>query len=127
MDKSTKMKSEVLAMLEQFMMGETGKKIKPGAISVEMVVPKKESKEGLKDVLDEASKNEYGREPMTEDEGDIDGDGDHDIHDHALEKEAEMYEDAKEGEMEDEDEDEEEKYCSGGMAKKKSLREFFDR
>lgn len=115
-------KNEVLEMLKQFMMGEDGKKLKPAAVSVEVIEPVK--KGNLDDVLDEAQeKNKYGREPMTEDEGDIDGDGDHDIHDHALEKEAEMYEDAKEGEMEDE----EEKYCSGGMAKKKSLRDFFDR
>lgn len=126
MDKSTAMKQQVLGMLKDFMMGEQGKKIKPKAIEVSMMT---EKPRGLDDVLEQASKNKYGREEMTEDQGDLDHDGDHDIHDHALEKEAEMYEDAKEGYMENgeeepeeyEEEDEEE------TKPKMSLKEFFKR
>jgi hypothetical protein len=117
MDKSIAMKQQVLGMLKDFMMGEQGKKIKPRAIEVSMMTTKPKN---LDEVLDRASKNEYGREPMTEEQGDIDGDGDHDMHDHALEKEAEMYEDAREGEMEDRDEEEE-------VKPKMSLKEFFKR
>lgn len=104
MKKEMQIKSHVLDLLEEMLMGGSSSKFKPKVVSVEVI--KGKPGEGLEDVLDKASKNEYGREPLTEDEGDIDQDGDHDIHDHALEKEAEMYEDAKEGEMEDEDEEE---------------------
>mgnify|MGYP003428766945 CR=1 FL=1 len=122
MDKSA-MKSNVLQQLIEAMMGETSGKMKPKMITIDIIKPIKKG-ESLEDVLDEASeKNEYGREAMSEDEGDVDRDGDHDIHDHALEKEAEMYEDAKEGEMEDD----EEEMCSGGPVKRGSLERFFSR
>ena len=89
MDKSA-MKSNVLQQLIEAMMGETSGKMKPKMITIDIIKPIKKG-ESLEDVLDEASeKNEYGREAMSEDEGDVDRDGDHDIHDHALEKEAEM-------------------------------------
>jgi hypothetical protein len=125
MDKSVEMKRKVLGMLEDFMMGEHGKRMKPAAIEVEMVTSKP-VKGSLKDALDEASEdedeNEYGREPMSEDEGDIDQDGDHDIHDHALEQEAKMYDKSKRGMAPLEDEDEEDK-----RPKKTSLKDFFAR
>lgn len=117
MDKSTAMKAQVLEMLKDFMMGEHGKKMKPAAISVEVIEPVKKGKAGLADVLNRASEE-------APEMGDVDGDGDHDLHDHALEKEAKMYEDVEEGEVPDE---EEEEYCEGGRAKKRSLRDFFDR
>jgi hypothetical protein len=125
MDKS--IKNDVLEMLKQFMMGEHGKKLKPAAVSIEVVEPVKKSGD-LKDVLDRAGE----RMPMTRAQGDIDGDGDHDLHDHALEEEAKMYEDVEEGrvpEMEDEDEYEEE--CEDedeeDKPKAKSFRDFFNR
>lgn len=118
MDKATAMKSEVLEMLKQFMMGEHGKRMKPAAISVEMVTPvKKGDKKGLEEVLDEAGE----REPMSVAEGDVDGDGDHDLHDHALEKEAEMYEDVAEGEVPDDEEEDE------GKKPRMTLQEFLSR
>jgi len=65
MSKETEMKQEVLEMLKNFMLGEQGKKIKPKAIEVEMITEAPKSKEGLDDVLEEASK-----EPMEMDDED---------------------------------------------------------
>lgn len=56
MDKSAAMKSEVLGMLRDFMMGEHGKRIKPKAISVEMITAK--PKGSMEDALEEASERE---------------------------------------------------------------------
>jgi hypothetical protein len=102
MDKE--IKNEVLEMLKQFMMGEHGKRLKPTAVSVEVIKPKKSS--SLEDVLDDAQEEA----PEVEDLGDavdIDGDGDHDEDDH------------KAAEMEDEEDCEPKKI--------KSFRDFFNR
>lgn len=63
MDNSTKMKSKVLEMLEQFMMGEHGKRIKPKAIEVSMISDKDSMGKGdLDDVLKRASEENDGIE-----------------------------------------------------------------
>jgi hypothetical protein len=69
MSKDVEMKQHVLEMLKNFMLGEQGKKIKPKAISVEMIAAKPKSKEGLEDVLNDASK-----EPTKDEVSDMDGD-----------------------------------------------------
>ena len=63
MDKSTAMKSKVLEMLEEFMMGEHGKRIKPKAIEVEMIADTKSMRKGsMDDVLKRASEENDGIE-----------------------------------------------------------------
>lgn len=94
MKKETEMKSNVLQQLIEAMLGETGGKMKPKVMSVEIIHGK--PKEGLEEVLEHAAEEapEMG-EPI-----DMNGDGKHDEKDH---------------EMADEDDEE---YCEGGEAKK---------
>jgi len=118
MDKSIAMKQEVLEMLKNFMMGEQGRKIKPKAISVEMVTAKPMGKSGLKDVLDEASeKPEFEGSPADK------------AKDAVMSKAAGMtpeeWEDSPEDEEADKvavDEDDKEE-----IGKSRSLRDFFAR
>lgn len=119
MDKSMEMKHEVLEMLKSFMMGEQGKKIKPKAISVEMVTAKPVGKAGLKDVLDEAS----------EDKAEFEGSPADKAKDAVMAKAAGMtpeeWEDSPEDEEADKvavDEDDKEE-----IGKSRSLRDFFAR
>jgi len=105
MDKS--IKNDVLEMLKQFMMGEHGKRMKPAAVTVEVVTPMKGKGGSLEEVLDKAAKKAPEVDELGE-PADMDGDGDHDEDDHMLAEE-----------MEDED-------CDP-KKKKKSLRDFFDR
>jgi len=53
MDKSTKMKSDVLDLLKGFMMSQDGEKIKPKSMSVDIISGK--PGESLGDVLDNAA------------------------------------------------------------------------
>lgn len=63
MDKSTAVKSKVLEMLEQFMMGEHGKRMHPKAIEVTMIGKKDSMGKGnLDDVLKRASEENDGIE-----------------------------------------------------------------
>jgi len=63
MDKSTAMKSKVLEMLEQFMSGEHGKRLKPKMVSIEVMSDKPPMGKGnLKDVLKRASEENDGIE-----------------------------------------------------------------
>jgi hypothetical protein len=56
MHKESEIKSKVLQMLEQFMSGEHGKRLKPKVVSVEVMADKHSMGEGsLKDVLKRAS------------------------------------------------------------------------
>lgn len=61
MNKSVSMKLEMLEMLMRDMMGESASKIKPKAVSVEVVSTKptvEEDHEGLEEVLRDAAENE---------------------------------------------------------------------
>ena len=130
MDKSAKMKNDVLEMLKQFMMGEHGKRMKPAAVSVEVVTPVKKGTGDLDEVLDRA-RDEQSFEDTPED----------DAIDNILAKKAgvskkqwedskedemidDAIEDAFEGEDEGEEEDEEKKYSRGGPVKR-SPRDYF--
>ena len=125
MDKSMKMKSEVLEMLKDFMMGEQGKKIKPKAIEVSMITDK--PKEGLDKVLDEASKYEDSPEDEMIDEmlAKKKGMSKEDWEDSP---EDEMVDEAVEHALEDEECEDEDEYSRGGMVKPRmSLQEFLSR
>jgi hypothetical protein len=118
MDKSAKMKNDVLEMLKQFMMGEHGKKLKPAAVTVEVITPVKKDSGSLDEVLDRAQESAPEVEDLAEEIGeplDLDGDGDHDEDDHRV---AESREDS------DESEEKEQKYKKGGMVKR-SPRDYF--
>jgi hypothetical protein len=63
MDNSTAMKSKVLEMLEHFMMGEHGKRMKPKVLSVEVMSDKPNFGKGsMDDVLKRASEENDGIE-----------------------------------------------------------------
>ncbi len=86
------MKSNILQQLMEMMMGETGSKVKPKIVSVEMVVPKKDAG-GLEEVLDKAQEDEPAEEmgePI-----DADGDGDHDMDDHEMAEDCDDEEEEK--------------------------------
>ena len=101
--KQTEMKSNVLQQLIEAMLGETGGKMKPKMITIDVIKPVKG--ESLEDVLDEAS--EEAPEMGTKD---VDGDGDHDADDHEMAEE------------------EDEEMCSGGeMKPRMSLSQFLSR
>lgn len=117
MDKSSAMKTEVLEMLKQFMMGEQGRKIKPKAISVEMITAK--PKGSLKDALEGASEEE------TEFEGSPADKAKDAVMSKAAGMTPEEWEDSPEDEEADKvavDEDDKEE-----IGKSRSLRDFFAR
>lgn len=62
--KQTEIKSNVLQQLIDAMLGETGGKMKPKMVSIEVVKPIK-GKEGLKDVLDDAAEHDEDFEEST--------------------------------------------------------------
>lgn len=85
MKNSLEVKMQVLDMLKDFLLGTEAEKVKPKAISVEVMSarPMSKDKEGLSDVLKKASKEN----PVEEEMGkpiDMDGDGDHDEDDHEM-------------------------------------------
>ena len=101
--KQTEMKSNVLQKLIEAMLGETGGRMKPKVVTIDVIKPKEG--ESLEDVLDEASDKAPAMGTK-----DVDGDGDHDADDH---------------EMAEEDDEE---MCEGGeMKPRMSLSQFLSR
>ena len=79
MDNSSKMKSKVLEMLEQFMMGEHGKRMKPKVLSVEVMSDKPNFGKGnMDDVLKRASEENDGVEFEDDGENSFDAECDDD-------------------------------------------------
>jgi len=73
MNRDLEIKKHILNLLRNFMLEESGKKIKPKAISVEMI-GKPEIKEGsLEDVLKDASKTPIGEEKFHSNMDDMEG------------------------------------------------------
>jgi len=103
--KQTEMKSNVLQQLIEAMLGETGGRMKPKVVTIDIIKPKEG--ENLEDVLDEASEKAPAMGTK-----DVDGDGDHDADDHEMTEE-----------------DDEEEMCEGGSAKKPrmTLSQFLSR
>jgi len=124
MDKSLEMKKKVLGMLEDFMMGEQGRKIKPKAIEVEMIAEGPGAKKQLKDILDEASDEAPDMDSDAEEEREFESSTVDKAMDSANAKKAGMsvedWEDSEGDEAADEAE-------MGDKKKSRSLKEFFAR
>lgn len=113
MNREIQMKQKVLDMLKEFMMGEEGSKFKPKAIEVEMIG--KPTKEGLKDVLEDAAEANPVEDEDCEDEA---------YEESALDRMADKAGAEEMGESEKDYEDSETDEERDAKAKKMTLSEF---